>query len=291
MKQKFLLFVILCFFVEVTNAQFQEAYVSKYKTNLLGTKLTHYEVDTIYLEKQVLSMPVRVDGYATPRLSKYDAARNSLEKCINLNSRLGKEKYSKEILKAQKYISIISDSINTYIAWADSIRYSRFREREIRDSITEVRRINREMEMLRIDSIKSTFIEPKVICEHIGFITKEKLENTYGFEPRSYYGGDVFYDLPMCNIGITYMGRTDVAACISFRLFGEDGYAYMKQLYENGFEEIGQVKTLNLEIEPDWSSLLLDGKIIKFMKKDPKGKIICEVMCGSYFGFTFYRSA
>lgn len=44
------------------------------------------------------------------------------------------------------------------------------------------------------------------------------------------------------------MGKTNVAANISFRLFGEEGYLYMEQLYKNGFKEIGQTETLNFEI-------------------------------------------
>lgn len=88
MKGKYiLLLIVFSCFAGISNAQFQSAYTEKHKANFFGSKLTHYEVDTIYLQK-VISMPVRVNGYATPRMSKYESAKESLEKCIELNKEI-----------------------------------------------------------------------------------------------------------------------------------------------------------------------------------------------------------
>jgi hypothetical protein len=167
-----------------------------------------------------------------------------------------------------QYGSPLNESIKRYITRDHSMN----KESE-NDSIIQLRR--------------KEFLTPKFIGANIGtsFVTKERLEKDLDIYVERYRNGVTYYELDI-PIGLRYMGKLEVCVELSFRLFGEDGPEYENSLVKSGFILKSKKKTKNLELNGDMSSQLLNGEYRTYRK----GEVVCEVMEGSYFGFSFYRT-
>ena len=137
---------------------------------------------------------------------------------------------------------------------------------------------------------RTEFLKPAFIAKFIGtsFATKTRLENDLKLIARGFKDDMVFYDLNGSSIGIDYYkdDNTEICVGLSFRFFGQEGSDYENSLAKNGFTLSNKKKTSNLELEGDLSSQLLNGELRTYRK----GEVVCEVMQGSYFSFSFYRS-
>lgn len=161
------------------------------------------------------------------------------------------------------------------------------------DSIIEIskkKKLELLLEQSKLDSIeknKSNFFSPSLIAKVIGMpnATKKNLESEYQVELLAHRGGWDYYDFNLTNVGFKFGGNSNVCYKISFRLFGEDATDYENQIKTAGFKFISRKESTNLELEGDLSSQLMNGEIRTYKK----GNVICDVVDGSYLGFTYYR--
>lgn len=162
----------------------------------------------------------------------------------------------------------LNESIKKFIAYHDST------EKTLNnDSLIQLRR--------------KEFLTPKFICACIGtsFATKKRLEKDLNINLVGFRNGVTYYEMDI-PIGLRYTGDIEVCVEMSFRFFGEDGSEYENSLVSSGFVLKNRKKTNNLELEGDLSSQLRNGEFRTYRK----GEVVCEVMEGSYFGFSFYRA-
>lgn len=134
---------------------------------------------------------------------------------------------------------------------------------------------------------RAALLTPKYLANWIGasFFTKDNIENDCGVEPTAYSGGKVFYAFDNTYVGIEY-NSMNVGVSLSFRLFGEDGYNFKKQLIKYGYVVV-QKKSMTV-----FDDSYTGNGILTIMKKKLKvgGYSVCELLEGQFMMFEFYRS-
>lgn len=81
-------------------------------------------------------------------------------------------------------------------------------------------------------------LTPEYLANWVGasFFTKESIENDCDVYPSAYSGGKVFYNFPKCPVTMEFTEDKQVCIYLSFRLFGEDGYNFRKELINYGYK-------------------------------------------------------
>ena len=133
-------------------------------------------------------------------------------------------------------------------------------------------------------------LTPEYLANWVGasFFTKESIEKDCGVYPTAYSGGKVFYDFPKCPVTMEFTEDKQVCIYLSFRLFGEDGYNFRKELINYGYKL--HSKSNALVAENNFGDLT-NGKvsIYKYTLKNG-GYSVCQITEGQAFMFEFYRS-
>lgn len=133
-------------------------------------------------------------------------------------------------------------------------------------------------------------LTPEYLANWVGasFFTKENIENDCDVYPSAYSGGKVFYNFPKCPVTMEFTEDKQVCIYLSFRLFGEDGYNFRKELINYGYKL--RSKSDALVAENNFGDLT-NGKvsIYKCALKNG-GYSVCQITEGQAFMFEFYRS-
>lgn len=133
-------------------------------------------------------------------------------------------------------------------------------------------------------------LTPEYLANWVGasFFTKESIENDCDVYPSAYSGGKVFYNFPKCPVTMEFTEDKQVCIYLSFRLFGEDGYNFRKELINYGYKL--RSKSDALVAENNFGDLT-NGKvsIYKCALKNG-GYSVCQITEGQAFMFEFYRS-
>lgn len=133
-------------------------------------------------------------------------------------------------------------------------------------------------------------LTPEYIANWVGasFFTKESIEKDCGVYPSTYSGGKVFYNFPKCPVTMEFTEDKQVCIYLSFRLFGEDGYNFRKELINYGYKI--RTKSDALVAENNFGDLT-NGKVSLYKCALKNGGYsVCKITEGQAFMFEFYRS-
>lgn len=133
-------------------------------------------------------------------------------------------------------------------------------------------------------------LTPEYLANWVGasFFTKESIENDCEVYPSAYSGGKVFYNFPKCPVTMEFTEDKQVCIYLSFRLFGEDGYNFRKELINYGYKL--RSKSDALVAENNFGDLT-NGKVsIYKCALKYGGYSVCQITEGQAFMFEFYRS-
>lgn len=133
-------------------------------------------------------------------------------------------------------------------------------------------------------------LTPEFLANWVGasFFTKENIEKDCGVYPIAYSGGKVFYDFPKCPVTMEFTEDKQVCIYLSFRLFGEDGYNFRKELVNYGYKP--RSKSNALVAENNFGDLT-NGKVSVYKcALKSGGYSVCQITEGQSFMFEFYRS-
>ncbi len=138
-------------------------------------------------------------------------------------------------------------------------------------------------------SRQEEFLNPQYILQTIGIrmpcSLQKNIEQNLKLESQMHRGGVDYYSFDDCNVGMRFAGEKRVLVELSFRLFSEAAAKYECKLIKSGFVLKSRKKSSNLELEGDLSSQLLNGELRLYQN----GEVVCEVIDGTYVGFSFYR--
>lgn len=133
-------------------------------------------------------------------------------------------------------------------------------------------------------------LTPEYLANWVGssFFTKESIEKNCGVYPSAYSGGKVVYNFPQCPVTMEFTEDKQVCIYLSFRLFGEEGYNFRKELINYGYKL--RSKSDALVAENNFGDLT-NGKVslYKFTLKNGVYSV-CQITEGQAFMFEFYRS-
>lgn len=133
-------------------------------------------------------------------------------------------------------------------------------------------------------------LTPEYLANWVGasFFTKENIEKDCGVYPSAYSGWKVFYNFPKCPVTMEFTEDKQVCIYLSFRLFGEDGYNFRKELINYGYKL--RSKSEALVAENNFGDLM--NGIVSIYKCALKngGFSVCQITEGQAFMFEFYRS-
>lgn len=133
-------------------------------------------------------------------------------------------------------------------------------------------------------------LTPEYLANWVGasFFTKESIENDCDVYPSAYSGGKVFYNFPKCPVTMEFAEDKQVCIYLSFRLFGEDGYNFRKELINYGYKL--RSKSDALVAENNFGDLT-NGKVYIYKcALKYGGYSVCQITEGQAFMFEFYRS-
>lgn len=133
-------------------------------------------------------------------------------------------------------------------------------------------------------------LTPEYLANWVGasFFTKENIENDCDVYPSAYSGGKVFYNFPKCPVTMEFTEDKQVCIYLSFRLFGEDGYNFRKELINYGYKL--RSKSDALVAENNFGDLT-NGKVSVYKCALKNGGYsVCQITEGQAFMFEFYRS-
>ena len=133
-------------------------------------------------------------------------------------------------------------------------------------------------------------LTPEYLANWVGasFFTKESIENDCEVYPSAYSGGKVFYNFPKCPVTMEFTEDKQVCIYLSFRLFGEDGYNFRKELINYGYKL--RSKSDALVAENNFGDLT-NGKVSVYKCALKNGGYsVCQITEGQAFMFEFYRS-
>lgn len=133
-------------------------------------------------------------------------------------------------------------------------------------------------------------LTPEYLANWVGasFFTKESIENDCDVYPSAYSGGKVFYNFPKCPVTMEFTEDKQVCIYLSFRLFGEDGYNFRKELINYGYKL--RSKSDALVAENNFGDLT-NGKVYIYKcALKYGGYSVCQITEGQAFMFEFYRS-
>lgn len=133
-------------------------------------------------------------------------------------------------------------------------------------------------------------LTPEYLANWVGasFFTKENIEKDCGVYPSAYSGGKVFYNFPKCPVTMEFTEDKQVCIYLSFRLFGEDGYNFRKELINYGYKL--RSKSEALVAENNFGDLM-NGKVSIYKCALKNGGFsVCQITEGQAFMFEFYRS-
>ena len=133
-------------------------------------------------------------------------------------------------------------------------------------------------------------LTPEYLANWVGasFFTKENIENDCDVYPSAYSGGKVFYNFPKCSVTMEFTEDKQVCIYLSFRLFGEDGYNFRKELINYGYKL--RSKSDALVAENNFGDLT-NGKVSVYKCALKNGGYsVCQITEGQAFMFEFYRS-
>lgn len=133
-------------------------------------------------------------------------------------------------------------------------------------------------------------LTPEYLANWVGasFFTKENVEKDCGVYPSAYSGGKVFYVFPKCPVTMEFTEDKQVCIYLSFRLFGEDGYNFRKELINYGYKL--RSKSEALVAENNFGDLT-NGKVSIYKCALKNGDFsVCQITEGQAFMFEFYRS-
>ena len=133
-------------------------------------------------------------------------------------------------------------------------------------------------------------LTPEYLANWVGasFFTKENIEKDCGVYPSAYSGGKVFYNFPKCPVTMEFTEDKQVCIYLSFRLFGEDGYNFRKELINYGYKL--RSKSEAVVAENNFGDLT-NGKVSMYKCALKNGGFsVCQITEGQAFMFEFYRS-
>lgn len=133
-------------------------------------------------------------------------------------------------------------------------------------------------------------LTPEYLANWVGasFFTKENIEKDCGVYPSAYSGGKVFYNFPKCPVTMEFTEDNQVCIYLSFRLYGEDGYNFRKELINYGYKL--RSKSDALVAENNFGDLT-NGKVSMYKCALKNGGFsVCQITEGQAFMFEFYRS-
>lgn len=137
---------------------------------------------------------------------------------------------------------------------------------------------------------REKLLTPEYLANWVGasFFTKEAIERDCEVYPMAYSGGKVFYDFPKCPVTMEFTDSKQVCIYLSFRLFGEDGYDFRKELIQYGYKLSS--KSNALVAENNFGDLT-NGKVSVYKcALKSGGYSVCKITEGQAFMFEFYRS-
>lgn len=167
------------------------------------------------------------------------------------------------------------------------------RIRKAEEARKEAARIAEEERRKAEDALyqrQDMLLTPEYLANWVGMgnFTKENIENDCHVYPVGYQGGKVFYDFRKCPVTMEYAGPNDVCVELSFRLYGEDGYNFKKDLINFGYKLVKTEKSFVTEND------FLDagfGKCGTYKCKLKNGGYsTCTILEGQAFMFTFNRT-
>lgn len=155
-------------------------------------------------------------------------------------------------------------------------------ELELEDSAS-IEQVNKVMAARR-----DALISPRFLTAWVGasFFTKDNIENDCGVDPMAYKDGLTYYDFGKCPVGIEY-NDYGVGVLVSFRMFGEDGYKFKRDLMAFGYKLHSKKKTTVIE---NGFSDVGSGTESIYKYKTKHGFSVCHIVEGQAMMFTFYRS-
>jgi hypothetical protein len=294
-RQRLFLFLILPILINSVKGQNSTSLIEKNSPDAISQKYagqqlitrfggTYYAINEDYI-LSVLNMPTAKGNNDYYELVTY------LEKYERLNADKGSKNSKIESSKISYYKKIALDSLLVFDANKTLLK----QKQRILDDSTNLTVIQKKVVQKKVDDsiqnayadLQKGFISPLFIFKNLGFFKKEKVNELFGDNFISHKGGVDYYDMNNYTIGLTF---SDSGVCykMAFRLFGDQALKYMDSLLDNGngFKLVKKTETLNLELESDLSSQLLNGQLKIYKFKD----VICEVFDGSYVSFTFYRT-
>ena len=167
------------------------------------------------------------------------------------------------------------------------------RIRKAEEARKEAARIAEEERRKAEDALyqrQDMLLTPEYLANWVGMsnFTKENIENDCHVVPVGYQGGKVFYDFRKCPVTMEYAGSNNVCIELSFRLYGEDGYNFKKDLINYGYKIVKTEKAFVTEND------FLDAgfgkcETYKCMLKNGDYST-CTILEGQAFMFTFNRT-
>lgn len=150
--------------------------------------------------------------------------------------------------------------------------------------------VNNSKDIEEVESRREKLLTPEYLSNWVGasFFTKENIEKDCNVSPVAYSSGKVFYDFPKCPVTMEFTDKSHVCISVSFRLFGEDGYNFKKELIDYGYKLTS--KSSALIAENNFGDMGY-GQTSIYKKRLKNGDFsVVSITEGQAFMFEFCRS-